>query len=151
MTSTTIRKCTVEEIQNASNIDALMVEYASESQAPELPKPNVQWGHYQALENLGVLGAFAAFVDDQIIGFISVVSNKLPHHGATLSIVESFFVAKQYRKLGPGIKLLDQAEQHAREVGSPCLIVTAPCGGALEKVMPRLGYRQSHSSFVRSV
>lgn len=151
MTSVTIRQCRVAEIQNAPNIDALMDEYAAESHVAELPAPNVQWGHYTALENMGTLGAIGAFDGDDLVGFVGIISNKLPHHGATLAVTESFFVARSHRKLGAGLKLLRAAEQYARDVGSPCLLVNAPHGGSLECVMPRMGYRHTSTVFCRSL
>ncbi len=146
-----IRQCKVADIQHAPNVEVLMQEYVSESHAVELPAPNVQWGHYQALEDAGIFSVIGAFSGDDLIGFVSIISNKLPHHGAALSITESFFVAKEHRKQGAGIKLLHAAEQYASDIGSPCLLVNAPHGGSLERVLPHMGYRQSHSTFVRSV
>jgi GNAT superfamily N-acetyltransferase len=146
-----IRQCTVADIQNAPNVEALMKEYASESHSAELPPPNVQWGHYQALENAGSYHVIGAFINDVLVGFVGILNNKLPHHGATLAITESFFVSKEHRKQGAGLKLLHAAEQYASDIGSPCIMVNTPHGGSLERVMPRMGYRQSHSTFVRSV
>lgn len=146
-----IRQCKVADIQRASNIEALIVEYASESHSSELPPPNAQWGYYQALEDAGSYQAIGAFVGDALVGFVGILNNKLPHHGATLAITESFFVLKEHRKQGAGLKLLHAAEEYASDIGSPCLMVNTPHGGSLERVMPRMGYRQSHSTFVRSV
>lgn len=151
MNPVVIRQCKVADIQHASNIEALMQEYASESHVIELPAPNVQWGHYQAMEGMGTLGAIAAFKGDELIGFVGIISNKLPHHGATIAIVESFFVAKEHRKSGSGLRLLRAAEQYAIDVGSPCLLVNAPHGGSLEMVMPRMGYRHTGTVFCRGL
>ena len=141
----------VAEIQHAPNIDALMDEYAAESHVAELPMPNVQWGHYQAMEDMGTWQVFGAFKCNTLIGFITIVSNKLPHHGATVAITESFFVAREDRKTGVGLKLLRCAEQHARDVGSPCLLVNAPNGSSLDRVMPRMGYRHTSTVYCRSL
>lgn len=149
MNPTFVRQCSVSEIQNAPNINALMEEYAAESHVSELPTPNAQWGHYTALENMGAFASIGSFADKQLIGFIGIISNKLPHHGATIAIVESFFVSANHRKSGLGLKLLKAAEQHAKDVGSPCLLVNAPHGGSLEKVMPRMGYRHTGTVFCR--
>lgn len=144
-----IRHCTVDEIANAPNIAALTDEYAAESHNAELPPPNVQWDYYRALENAGVLLPVAAHLDDELIGFAGLIINKLPHHGALFAVTESFFVAKAHRKSGAGLRLLRFVEQKAREYGSPCLMVSAPHGGQLEQVMPRVGYRHANTIFVR--
>lgn len=151
MDELTIRYCSIDEIQHAPNIAALMAEYAEESHNPELPDPNAQFEQYRKLQEVGVLGAIGAFKGDELIGFVGVLSSNLPHHGARLAITESFFVAKAHRKGGAGLKLLKAAEMHARDIGSPCLLVNTVHGSALEQVMPKLGYRHSNSTFVRSL
>lgn len=150
-TTINVRQCTVDEVASAPNIAELMAEYVQEAHNVELPAPNAQWDYYRSLEQTGMLKAYAAFQDDKLIGFISLLCTPMPHHGSMLAVTESYFVASQYRKGGAGLRLLRAAEQCARDVGAPCLMVSAPHGGALEKIMPRLGYRHANSMFVRSV
>lgn len=151
MDALTIRYCTFDEIEAMPTINDLIVEYAAESSHDELPDPGAQWAHYKALEQAGVMSAIGAFKDGELVGFIGVLTSKVPHYGRSLAVTESFFVAKAHRKGGVGLKLLKSAEWHASQVGADCLMVSAPAGGTLEKVMPRLGYRHSNSVFVRSV
>lgn len=151
MDSLTIRPCTIDEIQNAPNIGALMAEYVQEAHNPELPTPDVQWAQYKELERIGVIAPFAALKDEELAGFVVVLKSAMPHHGKTLVMTESLFVARSHRKSGVGLKLIRAAEALARDIGAACLIVTAPHGGSLERVMPRLGYRHSNSTFVRSM
>lgn len=151
MDSLTIRPCSVDDIQNAPNIGALMEEYATEAHNPEQHSPDVQWAYYRKLVELGAMQPIAAFVGAELVGFAGVLVNEMPHHGKKLAITESLFVASAHRKGGVGLKLIRAAEEIARNVGAVCLLVSAPHGGALEKVMPRLGYRHSNSTFVRSL
>jgi len=151
MDELTIRYCSIDEIEHAPNIEALMAEYAEEAHNPELPSPNAQFEQYRKLQEIGMLGALGAFMGEELIGFVGVIRSVMPHHGATLAMTESFFVAKAHRKGGAGLKLLRAAEQHAKEVGSPCLLVSTVHGSVLEKIMPSLGYRHCNSSFVRSL
>lgn len=149
MDALTIRPCTVDEICCAPNRVALMEEYAQESRTDELPPIDVQWEHYKAMENIGIFMPIGAFIGEEMIGFVCVICNILPHFGALFAVTESFFVASAHRKSGAGLRLLRAAEQKAREMGSPCLMVSAPRGGVLEQIMPRMGYRHSNSVFVR--
>lgn len=151
MDKLTIRYCTFDEIEAAPNIDALIAEYAAESSHAELPDPGAQWAHYKALEAAGGLSAICAFIDDELVGFIFVLASKVPHYAQSLAVTESFFVTKAHRKGGLGLKLLKSAEWHASQVGAGCLMVSAPAGGTLERVMPRMGYRHSNTVFVRSL
>lgn len=151
MATITIRPCRIEEIQNAPNIAFLMEEYVSESHNAELPDPDAQWELYKQLEINGSLVAFCALSGDDLVGFMTVITTKMPHHPSPISMTESIFVSKDYRNGGTGLKLIKCAEAHARNSGSNCLIVSAPYGGSLAKVMPRLGYRQSNVSFTKDV
>lgn len=151
MDALTIRYCTIDEIEHAPNIGAIVAEYVEESHNPELPSPDVQWEHYKALESSDLLVPIGAWMGDELVGFVTMLASKMPHHGKTLAITESFFVAKAHRKGGAGLKLLRAAEHHAKGIGSPCLLVSAPHGGALEAVMPKLGYRHANTMFVRSL
>lgn len=151
MNSLTIRHCSIDDIQGAPNIGALMDEYTVEAHNPEQHSPDVQWEQYRKLVEAGVMTPIAAFIGDELVGFAGVLTSEMPHHGKKLAITESLFVANAHRKGGVGLKLIRAAEEHARNVGAACLLVTAPHGGSLERVMPRLGYRHSNSTFVRGL
>ncbi len=49
------------------------------------------------------------------------------------------------------MKLLRAAEDLARRLGSPGLLVSAPYGGDLFKVLPRVGYVESNRVFFSRV
>lgn len=147
----TIRYCTVDEVAHAPNIDELVAEYVEESHQVEVPQPDPQWDHYRMMQAAKIFQYIGAFKGHKLIGFIGVVTSKLPHHGKAVSVTESFFVAKQFRSTGAGIKMLRAAEEHAKAFGSPCLVVSAPHNGVLEAIMPRLGYREAQRIFIRSL
>lgn len=151
MDSLTIRYCSVDDIQNAPNIGALTEEYATEAHNPEQHAPDAQWARYRQLVELGMMQPIAAFIGAELVGFAGVLVNTMPHHGKPIAITESLFVANAHRKGGVGLKLIRAAEEHARNVGATCLLITAPHEGALERVLPRLGYRHSNSTFVRGL
>lgn len=128
-----------------------MEEYAAEAHSLELPSPSAQWNYYLQLEEIGNLFAIGCFDGDDLIGFAGVLVSTLPHHGKTIAITESLFVAGAHRKSGAGLSLIRASESLAKEKGSSCLLVNAPTGGLLEKVMPRIGYRHCTSTFVRQI
>ncbi len=142
----------VAEIEDADTFDALLNEYASEVTFPGFPPPAAKLETYRTLEKTGVLHVFVATYDGRLIGFITVLASALPHYdGATVAHTESFFVAKAYRNTLAGLKLLTKAEACAREVGSPGLLVSAPVGGVLAKVLPRSGYVETSRAFFKRV
>lgn len=148
--SVEVRRCTVAEILHAPNIDQITEEYASESSIKGMPHPLAKMEMYYQLEAVDALCAFGAFVDGVPVGFISVLSTIIPHYSIRLSVSESFFVLKGYRKTGAGMKLLRMAEDKAREAGAPGLLVSAPYGGVLADVLPHSGYAPSNTIFFRA-
>ncbi len=148
----TIREVAISTIEEAPTIGALMAEYAEESGINGMPQPTARWHAYRLLQVAGRLFSFAAFIHDELVGFIFVVAADLPHYGTTTSAVsESFFVARAHRKTGAGLRLLRRAEEMAREIGAPGLLVTAPFEGDLFRVLPRIGYTEVSRAFFKKV
>lgn len=131
------------------NIHDILEEYASESSIAGMPAVAVKVEMYKHLEVAGAIHVVGAFLDDAIIGFITVLSPILPHYSALASVAESFFVAKIHRNTGAGLKLLKEAEIYAKNIGSCGLLVSAPIGGDLAEVLPRVGYRETNRVFFR--
>lgn len=141
----------VAAIWNAQNSQALFDEYAGESAIRGLPSPSGRQDIYLHLESAGLLHAFSAIRDDCLIGFVTVLATVLPHYGCVVAVSESFFVAKAHRKAGAGLRLLRAAEDKARTLGAPGLLVSAPYGGDLFKVLPRTGYTETNRIFFKRV
>lgn len=146
-----IRKLTVDEYYAEPNIAELWELYAAESHTEGLPPHNPQRGMYQAMEHMGVLHTWGAYDDGKLIGFIALLVNVVPHYGAMIGTLESFFVHRYYRKGGTGMKLLRTAKAKAMELGAAGLFVSCPAGGKLEKAMPMFGYRHSNTVFFKAL
>lgn len=144
-----IKKCSIAEMEATSNISELLEEYAAESAIDGLPKPSAKIETYKQLERTGALHALGAFSNDLLIGYITILSPVLPHYSAVVAVAESFFVAKAHRKTGAGLKLLRDAEEYARNIGSPGLLVSAPFGGNLAEVLPHVGYSETNRVFFK--
>lgn len=129
----------------------MAAEYAAESAIDGLPPPAVKMETYRQLERARVLHAFSARLDGALVGFITVLAPILPHYGVPVAVSESFFVAKAHRRTGAGLKLLRAAENKARALGSPGLLVSAPFEGTLFKVLPRVGYGETNRVFFKKV
>lgn len=145
-----VRPCTVAEILRAANIDRIAEAYSAESAITGLPHPVAKMEIYAHLEASGALYVIGAFADDLPVGFITVLSPVLPHYSKLVAVAESYFVLPEYRKSGAGLKLLRAAEDRARAVGSPGLLVSAPYGGVLADVLPHVGYVTTNTVFFRA-
>jgi hypothetical protein len=73
----------------------------------------------------------------------------LPHFGKMVGVAESYFVAAAHRKTGAGTQLRQAAEAAAAAAGAVGMLITAPSGGRLEQVMPRVGYRETGLTFFK--
>lgn len=142
---------TVAEIETSPTFADLLAEYAAESAIKGMPEPAAKLETYRQLEAAGALHVLAAWHDDALIGFLTILSAPLPHYGRSVAVSESFFVAKAHRPTGAGLRLLRAAEDKAREMGSPGLLVSAPYEGDLFKVLPRAGYSETSRVFFKEV
>lgn len=147
MTPVTIRPLTVEQFERESNGPALLAEYEAESANKRLPPAAANMELFRAIETSGAMFAAGAYREDQLIGFVVVISTKLPHYGVLFSTTQSFFVASEHRHTGAGVKLLRAAEEHAKDIGSPGLFISAPVGGVLVDVLSH----SRHYSFTNAV
>lgn len=147
----TVRKISVAEAFASPEFPALCREYAEESALAGLPEPQEKLAAYQALEANGsdVFCAYGAFMGDMLIGFIVLLMPVLPHYGTVVAVAESLFVGSAYRKTGAGMLLIRQAEKRAREMRSPGMLFSAPSGGRLEILLPRIGYRETNRVFLK--
>lgn len=145
-----IKPCSIANLESSPNLAALLDEYAAECSIEGLPHPSGKVELYKQLERSGWLSAIGAYTEDQLIGFIFVLCSVIPHYGVHVATVESYFVAKDKRRTGAGMMLLYAAEQHARDKGSPGLLVTAPAGGVLASVLQSIhGYVETNRVFFR--
>lgn len=147
-----ILSCTFAELEAAPEFPALVAEYGDECAMAGLPPPLYDPVKYRQLCSMGVLNTFAADIDGHLIGFILVVVTTLGHYAnVSVAVSESYFVGKAHRMSGAGVKLLRRGEELARERGCPGLLVSAPSGGSLAEVLPRVGYTETNRVFFKPV
>ncbi len=146
-----IEQRSVSFITGAPEFPALIAEYARESANSGLPPPEARIAIYLAYEAAGILHAFTAEQDGEIVGFIAITAPVNPHYGLPLAVSESFFVSAAHRKGGTWRKLLQAGEQRARLLGSPGLYVAAPAGSPLADALPMTGYRESNVVFFKGL
>lgn len=144
-----IRESSITELEGAPNIMGLLDEYALESSIGGLPHPSAKVETYRHLESVGAIRVIGAFLDDILIGFITVLAPVLPHYGVRIAVGESFFVSHKHRKTGAGLKLLRAVEDYVEEIGAYGLLISAPFGGNLAEVLPHIGYAETNRVFFK--
>lgn len=146
-----IKSTTVSDLESMPNFCALLEEYAAESSIYGLPHPRAKIDMYKAMEKNGALKSISAHVNNELIGFITVLTCIFPHYSDYVSVAESFFVTKSERGTGAGMKLLRMAEVIAKELNSKGLLVSAPFGGTLAAVLELTDYKETNRVFFKAV
>lgn len=146
-----VQVSSVAELERDPGLAALLAEYAAESSIAGMPPPAARMESYRELDQRGLLQVLSATRDGRLIGFLTLLAPVLPDYGVPVAVSESFFVARAHRGTGAGLKLLRAAEALARRLGSPGLLVSAPFGGDLFKVLPRVGYAETNRVFFKKV
>lgn len=144
----TIEKCTVADIEADAQWLTLAREYSDECAILDLPTVE-KLEIYRSVEASGIFTAYKAMQDDLMIGFCAVITPVILHYGVACSMCESIFIGKAHRASGAGMQLIDRAIQHAKDAGSPGLLVTAPSNGALCKLLPHIGFNETNRVFLK--
>ncbi|MDY0242697.1 MAG: hypothetical protein RBR34_11015, partial [Rhodospirillaceae bacterium] len=126
-------------------------DYAKECAIAGLPPPDEKLAAYGAIAQSGVFTAYGAFVDGLLAGFMAVLTPVIPHYGVSITVAESLFVGAAFRSSGAGLALIRAGERHARDAGSPGLLLSAPSGGRLALVLPKMGYRETSRVFFKGM
>jgi hypothetical protein len=145
------RNSSVAELEACSNFTEVLDAYSDECSIIGMPTPKAKMPAYRAFEAAGALKVSASIENNRIIGLIPVLTPPMAHYdGIIVAVTESFFVLPERRSSGPGIRLLRMAEEYAQSIGSPGLLVSAPCGGALAAVMAKTDYAKTSEVFFKS-
>lgn len=144
-----LRACTVSDVASAPGFADALEEYALECHLPEIGQARAQLDTYLAIEKSGVFHLIGAFDGPTVVGFAAVLAVSLPHYGVLAAIAESLFVVKAYRLDGVGWRLLNEVRQLARRLEAKTLLLTAPVGGALDRLLHLTpGARHSNNVYV---
>lgn len=144
-----IRPCTVDEIERSESLPELLDAYAQESRIPELGEVCPDMATYRDIEARGAMRAIGAFSPD-LVGLATLLIYGLPHYGGRrIASMESLFVLPSARKNGTGLRLLAAAKKLAHDLGASALLVSAPVGGRLDKVLRNsAGCRETNHVFL---
>ena len=135
MGSTTFRRCSIADLESAPNFADLIHEYGAESSIPGIGKPAPRMDIYHRMDATGMLHTIGVFDGEMLAGFAVAVSTVLPHYGVQIATCESLFVGQAWRKQGAGTELLRAVEKLAQESGAVGLLLIAPLGGKLARVL----------------
>jgi N-acetylglutamate synthase-like GNAT family acetyltransferase len=150
MEPVTVRQCCAYELEQAPEFGALVDEYALEACRADLGAIGVQVDQYKLLESHGLMRFLSAWRGQELVGFATVVATIAPHYGKKVATTETLFLSESARDGGAGLDLLKLAEQTASEMGAVGFFVSAPVGGALSKILPRVGFKHTNEVFFKA-
>lgn len=146
-----VQKVTVDELYALPGFQEMIDEYATLA-IKKLPKPKFDRENYISLERLGILAVFAVVHRDQVVGFASCLTSRIPHYGIAIAIAESLFACERVRNLGVGVLLLATVERYARNVlGISALFVSCPVGSAFHKMLEYRNYSAETTTYVKAL
>lgn len=144
-----ILPATIDDMLAAPNWWALLDEYAAECGNTGIGVPDMQVDQYRALESVGFLKILSAHDSGELVGFLFYILTVLPHYGKPVAVSESFFVAAAYRSTGAGLGLLKAAEAAALDAGAVGLLMSAPSGGPLDKLLAAKRYTHTNNAWFK--
>lgn len=146
-----VRECTISEIENAPNFIELLEAYGKEMIVEGAPPFKAKIETYRQLESLGSLQPFGAYVEDKLVGFITVLAHVFLHVSIVMAVSESYFVLEEHRNTGAGTFLRRVAEKHAKSLGAFGLFISAPTDGPLAEALAKMDeYKETSRVFFRS-
>lgn len=147
----TIKACPLADIIGDAGFIDLHRDYAKECAIAGLPPPDEKLAAYGAIAQSSLFTVYGAFIEDRLIGFMAVLTPVIPHYGIAIAIAESLFVGAAFRSSRAGLALIRTAERHAQDAGSPGLLLSAPSGGRLARLLPLIGYRETNRAFFKEM
>ena len=145
-----ISKQSFASISSYDEFYLLLEEYASECEISEVGMPTMQADMYEAMDSTDRFFIVGAVNEGRLIGFVNVAVSVLPHYGKIVAATESFFVSKEFRNTGAGVKLLAKAEEIATQSGAVALLVSAPTNSSLGSMLEtKKSYRETNRIFAK--
>ena len=144
-----LARATVAEVFDAPGFAALVEQYEAEAgRNPDLAGSPPDRERYLALEGIGMIACVAAMCDGVLIGVCALLITPLTHYQSrVIATVESIFLLDEHRKGGAGLELLRVAKEIALEAGAAGVYISAPKGGRLERILPRIGFTATNTIF----
>jgi len=91
-----------------------------------------------------------AEIDGRVVGFLSIHIQHLLHHSNSTCELQELNVFNEYRSLGIGTQLMQEAEIIAKELGLEEIeLTTKVFRKRAQEFYTRLGYENTHLKFVK--
>lgn len=141
----------IDDLLGNTSFRALASEYDEEVTTPGTPTLAEKLELYRPLEASRQYSALTATHDGLIVGLLTLLAPLSSPFGRITATSETFFIAQKYRPTGAGLRLVRLAEDRARGLGSPNLLISLHQNSDLLRVLPRVGYSEFNHAFLKKV
>ncbi|HQS14403.1 GNAT family N-acetyltransferase [Reyranella sp.] len=146
-----VHSTTVAALEASSGFSELLQEYEAESLIPGVPSPAVNLESLRQLEEADAIHVLAATSEGRVIGYLAILAPFLAHYGRAVAVCDSFIMSKAHRDTGDGLKLIRAAEDKAREIGAPGLLMTVDLASEWPELLWRIGYEERSRVFTKNL
>jgi len=127
---------------------ALLAEYVAECANPVLGTPQPQWETYETMQASGIAQAFSVYLDEEPVGFSSLIAAVSPLYGVMVATVDALFVTQKHRDTLAAARLLAAMEGTARARGCKAIFYSSPAGSDMEAVLGKR-YTRTNSAYCK--
>lgn len=132
----------------APKVRAMLLEHWQETESHFEAEPEPNLAAYKACEDAGVVVAFGAFDDeDVLVGY--AVAFVLPHmhHGFIYAQHDLLFLKKEYRSGRLGLNLMRRLEEASAAKGAKFILWHAKVGSDFAMLLDRMGYSKEEEVY----
>jgi GNAT superfamily N-acetyltransferase len=105
-------------------------------------EPDPDWDTMLKLEDSGIFLLFTARDGNKLVGYIAfIVANHMHYRKIKVAHDDAFFLHRDYRKGGNGLKMFAYAEDQLRDFGVNRIVCHEKIKAPLDKFFTHLGFR----------
>jgi len=146
-----VHSTTIAALEASPGFSELLQQYEAETLIPGVPSPEVNLESLRQLEEADAIHVLAATSEGRVIGYLALLAPFLAHYGRAVAVCESFVMSKAHLDTGDGLKLIRAAEDKAREIGAPGLLMTVDLGTDWPDLLWRIGYEERSRVFTKNL
>jgi hypothetical protein len=133
-------------------IEALIQEHWEYVTDDPSMKPDIDWDFYHKTEDLGLLHTLAVRDDEELIGYILLMTIRAPHYKSyVFAHDDAFFLKAQYRKGWSGVRMFREAEKMMKAMGVKRICYHEKLKVPMGKVFEFLGYRPRETIWMKDI
>lgn len=148
----TYRRALIQEVQN--QIEPLAKKHLVETdkRLPDFADVKVNFDTYKEMEAVGVFSLFVAEKEEEVVGYLAVYVADTPHiTGYRQAMADALYVDKAVRKYGAAQKLIQMAENYAKDMYCSYMTLCFKADNPHTKFCNSIGYQEDDIMYSKSL